>query len=134
MKRMVKSRVFLMSMAVMAGLPAGAHAQAGSKGDLGYQYSSGGRGAPSSVPNDVIQEAPEMRLNGESGGITSSLFGKLKGMAESVSSNVEAVSAVDQAKAWKLGVSQDEVAKLGATEDPRLSASKPVGEALRLKF
>ena len=135
MKRMVKPRVFLLSMAVVAGLPVSAHAQEGNKAERhAYQYSSGGRGAPISALSDVIREAPEMRMSDETGGTTSSLLGRLKGMAESLSSSVQAVSAVDRGQAWQLGLSQVEAARLGATEDPRLTASKPVGVALSLKF
>ena len=135
MKRMVKRKVLLMSMAVVAGLPVGAHAQEGNRAERhAYQYSSGGRGAPISALSDVIQEAPEMRMSDESGSATSSLLGRLKGMADGLSSSVQAVSAVDRGKAWQLGLSQAEAAKLGATEDPRVTASKPVGVALSLKF
>jgi hypothetical protein len=75
-----------------------------------------------------------MRMSEESGGTPSGLLGRLKGMAESLSSSVQAVSAVDRGQAWQLGLAQAEAARLGAAEDPRLTASKPVGVALSLKF
>lgn len=137
MKRKVKPKVFLMSMAVAASLPAGVFAQEGGHSEhQGFRshYSNGGRGAPVSDPIDVIQEAPEMRINDEGGGLSSKLFNKLQGMAENLSSRVEAVPASEQDKAWKLELSQAEPARLGSTDNPKVTASKPVGMALRLKF
>jgi hypothetical protein len=135
MKHKFKRKVLLMSMAVAASLPAGAFAEAGSKSErIGTLYSNGGRGALLSAPIDVIEEAPEMRIKDEGLGIPSKLFGKLKGMAESLSSRMEAVSSIDQGAAWKLEMSQAETPKLGSTDNPRVTPVNPVGVALRLKF
>lgn len=132
---MVKRKVFLMSMAVVASLPIDAYAQGGGKGERNVShYSNGGRVALTSDLIDVIQEAPEMRIDGEGRGIPTRLLGKLKGMAESLSSLMETVSASDLDKAWKLELAQTEAARLGSTDNPRVTADKPVGVAIRLKF
>ena len=135
MKRKIKRSVFLMSMAVAASFPVGAFASGGGKVERNLShYSNGGRGAPTTDLFDLIQEAPEMRIDGEGGGISSRLFGKLKGVAQSLGSQLEAVSASDLHKEWKLQLSQPESARLGATDNPRVASDKPVGVVLRLEF
>lgn len=133
MKRKIKRKVLLMGMAVAASFPAAAFAQGGGKVERqGYHHSNGGRGAPVSDLADLIQEAPEMRIDDEGDGGSSSLLNKLKGMAASLSSRVEAVTAIDQA--WKLELSESEPASLGSAGHPKINTSRPVGVALRLKF
>lgn len=133
MKRKIKRKVLLMGMAVAASFPAAAFAQGGGKVERhGYHYSNGGRGAPVSDLADLIQEAPEMRIDDEAAGRSSSLLNKIKEIASDLSSRVEVVAAIDQA--WKLELSQSEPASLGATGHPKANTSKPAGVALRLKF
>jgi len=133
MKRRIKRKVLLMGMAVAAGFPAATLAQGGGKVERhGYHYSSGGRDAPVSDLADVIQEAPEMRIDDEADRRSSSLLNKLRGIAADLGSRVEVVAAIDQS--WKLELSQSEPANLGAAGHPKLNASKPTGVALRLKF
>jgi hypothetical protein len=135
MKRLVKRKVFLMGMAVTAGLPVAAFAHGG--GNLerdGYSHSRGGHSVPNSSPVDLIQEAPEMRIDGEGGGMHTTLLDKLKGMVESLSSRAAAVSAGDPGKEWKLELLQSEVPKLGSSDHPKANAAKPLGVSLNLKF
>jgi len=135
MKRKVKRKMFLMGMAIAASLPAGAFAQGSGKVERnGSHYSSGGRGATIPTPVDVIQEAPEMRINDESGGTPPTLLDKLKGMVGSLSSRAEAVSASDQYQALKLELSRTEPVKLGSTDNPKVTTGNPVGVSLRLTF
>ncbi|MDD5388275.1 MAG: hypothetical protein PHD37_02950 [Gallionellaceae bacterium] len=133
MKRRIKRRVLLMGMAVAAGFPAAVLAQGSGKVDRhGYHYSNGSRDAQDSDLADLIQEAPEMRIDDEADGKSSNLLNKLRGLAEDLGSRVEVVASIDQA--WKLELSQSEPLSLGATGHPKSNASKPAGVALRLKF
>jgi len=133
MKRKIKRKVLLMGMAVAASFPAGAFAQGGGKVERhSYHYSNGGRSTPVSDLADLIQEAPEMRIDDEGDGRSSGLLNKLKGMAANLSARVEAVTAIDQA--WKLELSESEPASLGSAGHPKINTSRPVGVALRLKF
>ena len=135
MKFKIKRRVLLMGMAVAASFPAGALAQTDSKAERnGSHYSYGGHAGAATSLDDVIQEAPEMRIDDGVRGMSSRLLGKIKGMAESLSSRVETVTASDLDKAWKMELSHSEPTKLGAPDDPKVRAGKALGVALRLKF
>jgi hypothetical protein len=134
MKRMVKRKVFLMSMAVAASLPAGAFAKGGGKMERdGYSHSRGERGVPVASPGDEIQESPEMQVS-QVGSMDVSLLDKLRGMVKGLTYQPETGSDSVQDKSWKLELLQAESIRPGLTDNPRISASKPVGVALRLKF
>lgn len=135
MKRMIKRKAFLMGMVVAASVTTGARAQEGGQAERdGYARSMDRHGAANSNPVDVIQEAPEMRVDGKGGGRVATMLDELKGMAQSLSSRTEVVTAGDLGTTWNLEMLQADPARLGFSDNPKVTAAKPVGVSLRLKF
>ncbi len=118
-------KFFLVGMVVAATLSTPAWAWETGRSDAAEA------GRPRNASVDVIQEAPEMRIEGKSL-FPSRLFDHLSSLLDRLTPDTNQADA--QGNDWQLKLAQPESPKLGASGDPKASSAKPVGLSLHLKF
>lgn len=124
MKRRIKRKVFMMSMAVTATLPIGASAKASGKPDHESHPYSSWRSSQLSVPAANLEDVDSGKV---------SLIGKLKNLLGGVGYSADAASTYSQAKGWRVELLQNE-AHPEQSGDIRQANDKRFGLAFRLSF
>ena len=125
MRRRIKRRLFLMSMALAAGASGQSHAQGGKNtAGQGHHFGGDDPGAAHLLP-DVASSG--------SGGFSSGFVDRIKQAIAGLGEGVEARTAPSAARGWRLEMFQSEPRpEMGG--DPRLEKTKHFGMAFRMTF
>jgi hypothetical protein len=125
MRRRIKRRLFLMSMALAAGASGQSHAQGG-KNMAGQGHHFGGDDA------DAALLLPDVGGSG-TGGSSSGFVDRIKRTIAGLGEGAEARTATSAARGWRLEMFQPEPRpEMGG--DPRLEKAKHFGMAFRMTF
>lgn len=125
MKRKIKRKLFLMGIAITAGLPGVAFAKGSGKAEReAYLHASQWHSVRSSTLAGDMD-----RGEAESAGF----YSKLKTIVDRMNYSVEVPVAQIKPRAWRLEMLQPNIS-LDQADAPRLSGEKRVGVALRVAF